>query len=177
MYSFYSPNINNDGTHSCLFTSFLHVIGHNTNTSVAASWLKGFLANKLNNANFSANNLIVITFDEGSNTKNNQIYTLFLGPYVSSLAGTSNCNLYNHYSLLRTVEDNFGVGTLGRGDSTATPITPDNGTVNCTTLVASTTGAMASGNGTTSSYTSPATALYYGALQSALAIFAVAYLQ
>jgi hypothetical protein len=39
------------------------------------------------------------------------------------LAGTGNdCTQYNHYSLLRTVEDNWGLGNLGRHDATATPI-------------------------------------------------------
>jgi hypothetical protein len=29
---------------------------------------------------------------------------------------------YNHYSLLRTVEDNFALGTLGQGDASAHPV-------------------------------------------------------
>jgi hypothetical protein len=29
---------------------------------------------------------------------------------------------YDHYTLLRTIENNFGVGTLGRKDAAAKPI-------------------------------------------------------
>jgi hypothetical protein len=30
---------------------------------------------------------------------------------------------YDHYNVLRTIEDNFGIGTLGLADSTSSPIT------------------------------------------------------
>jgi hypothetical protein len=34
--------------------------------------------------------------------------------------GSTDNNPYTHYSLLRTVEENFGLGNLGRGDANAT---------------------------------------------------------
>jgi hypothetical protein len=36
-------------------------------------------------------------------------------------AGTTRTEPYNHYSLLRSVEVNFGLGTLGRNDLGARP--------------------------------------------------------
>ena len=66
--------------------------------------------------------LIVITFDESKSNKTgtNRIFTIFLGPMIKE--GVSINKYYNHYSVLRTIEENFGLGTLGRNDSLATPI-------------------------------------------------------
>jgi hypothetical protein len=63
----------------------------------------------------------VITYDEaeGSN-RENRIYTVFLGDMVK--AGMKVDKEYSHYSLLRTVEDNWGLPTLNSGDSGAGPI-------------------------------------------------------
>jgi hypothetical protein len=36
-------------------------------------------------------------------------------------AGTTRMEPYNHYSLLRSVEANFGTATLGRNDAAAAP--------------------------------------------------------
>jgi acid phosphatase len=36
------------------------------------------------------------------------------------VAGSTDNNHYNHYSLLATVEQNWGLPNLGRGDATAT---------------------------------------------------------
>jgi hypothetical protein len=36
-------------------------------------------------------------------------------------AGTTRHEPYNHFSLLRSVEVNFGLGTLGRNDAAASP--------------------------------------------------------
>lgn len=67
--------------------------------------------------------LFVITFDENDSSNdntNNLIYTLFLGDSVQ--AGVTSTQMYTHFSLLRLVEDIFGLGNLGRQDSWATPI-------------------------------------------------------
>jgi acid phosphatase len=65
--------------------------------------------------------LLVATFDEDSGTKNNHIYTALWGPAVKP--GTQLSERYDHYSLLRTMEDALGVGTLGQQDEAAAAIT------------------------------------------------------
>lgn len=107
-YSLYVPDNNNNG--------------HDTGVSYGAAWLQGFLEPLLADAQFMAGTLVVVTFDEAA-TYNvpNRIYTVFLGPMVRPGA-VSNLS-YDIYSLLRTVEDNFKLGTLGKNDDYAKPIT------------------------------------------------------
>ncbi|MDJ0628961.1 MAG: alkaline phosphatase family protein [Rhodobacter sp.] len=75
--------------------------------------------------------LIVVTFDEadydaaGYDTAYdgpNQIYTVLLGDMIEP---GSTCDLpLNHYGLMRTVERNFDLGTLGKNDATANWVRP-----------------------------------------------------
>lgn len=72
-------------------------------------------------AKFPPETLIVITFDESYPYHADYgIYTVLLGDMLE--AGTTVTTPCNHYSLLRTVEDNFGIGNLGRNDAAATPL-------------------------------------------------------
>jgi hypothetical protein len=64
--------------------------------------------------------LIVLTFDEAYPvTDPYNIYTLLIGDMLQ--AETVRMEPYNHYSLLRSIEINFGLGSLGRNDVSATP--------------------------------------------------------
>ncbi len=105
-YMFYSPDLDNDG--------------HDRGLAYGSNWLKGFLEPLRKNEAFMKGTLIVVTFDESRNDSNNHIYTVLLGDMVKP--GEYNEN-YNHYSILRTVEDNFGLGTLADGDGGAKPVT------------------------------------------------------
>ncbi|RKP25344.1 phosphoesterase, partial [Syncephalis pseudoplumigaleata] len=106
-YSYYTPNMNNDG--------------HDTSLEYATNWLKAFLEPKLADPNFTRRTLIVVTFDEAENYLiRNQVYTVLLGE-AAGRKGTVDDSEYNHYSLLRTVEDNWGLGTLKRNDAEAKP--------------------------------------------------------
>ncbi|MER3445359.1 MAG: hypothetical protein C4291_00330 [Candidatus Dadabacteria bacterium] len=104
-YMFYSPDMDNDG--------------HDTGLGYCSKWLKGFLEPLRKNEAFMKGTLIVVTFDESRNDSNNHIYTVLLGDMVKP--GEYNEN-YNHYSVLRTIEDNFGLGTLSDGDGGTKPI-------------------------------------------------------
>ncbi|HEX2914403.1 MAG TPA: alkaline phosphatase family protein [Chloroflexia bacterium] len=104
---FYEPDLNNDG--------------HDTGVAFASKWLQGFLPPLLQNPQLASNTLFVVTFDEGTNGSSNQVYTVLAGGPVK--AGASSTSAYTHYSLLRTIEDNFGLGTLQREDTKATPFT------------------------------------------------------
>ncbi len=103
-YSLYVPNMDNDG--------------HDTSVAFSANWLKGFLEPLLIRPELSRT-LVVVTYDE-SRTDNNPVYTVFLGSMIRP--GTTDYAAYDHYSLLRTIEDNFKLGNLGREDSKASPI-------------------------------------------------------
>ena len=67
--------------------------------------------------------LTVVTFDESGDTSpeaDNLIYTVFLGGMVQSNREVR--DNYNHYNVLRTIEENFGLCPLGEGDGGAKPI-------------------------------------------------------
>jgi hypothetical protein len=108
-YAFYSPDLDNDG--------------HDTGLPRASKWLKDFLGPFLHNPAFMKGTLIIVTFDESKSYSKdvaNHIYTVFLGPMVKIGKVEGN---YNHYNVLRTIEDNFGLCALGEGDGGAKPIT------------------------------------------------------
>jgi phospholipase C len=105
-YSLYVPNVRHDG--------------HDVSIEETDAWLRTFLTPLLQNPRFMRRTLLVITFDEDSGFWTNRIYTAFIGDMVQP--GITNGNRLNHYSLLRLIEDNFGLGTLNREDSRATTI-------------------------------------------------------
>jgi hypothetical protein len=86
----------------------------------AAQWLQGFLEPILADPAVMKDTLVVVTFDESADGANNHIYTVFLGGMVNAGAEIDAC--YDHYNLLRTVEDNFGLGTLGAEDERSVPM-------------------------------------------------------
>lgn len=94
--------------------------GHDTSIDYAASWLQYWLVPLLKNSNFNDNGtLVVLTFDENeSYTENNCVLTLLLGGAIPESAwGTTDSTYYTHYSLLSTVQANWGLQSLGRGDT------------------------------------------------------------
>ncbi|MBV9573644.1 MAG: hypothetical protein JOY93_06285 [Acidobacteriales bacterium] len=103
-YMFYSPNMNDDG--------------HDTNLGTASTWLKNFLVNWFP-PEARAGTLIVVTFDESEppERKTNHIYTVLLGDMVTK--GKKINERYDHFDVLRTIEDNFGLPTLNYGDAKA----------------------------------------------------------
>lgn len=93
---------------------------HDTSIAYAANWLQEWLEPKLTNPSL-ADVLWVVTWDEGEDNGPVPISTILIGPGVQ--AGTTDGAQYTHYSLLRTVQQFFGLGTLGRNDATA-PVIP-----------------------------------------------------
>jgi phosphatidylinositol-3-phosphatase len=65
------------------------------------------------------NSLLILTFDEDNGSQNNQITTIFIGGMVK---GGQYTNRVDHYNILRTIEDMYGLPYAGKS-STATPIT------------------------------------------------------
>ncbi|KAF8632846.1 hypothetical protein AX15_001652 [Amanita polypyramis BW_CC] len=107
-YSFYTPNITNDG--------------HDTSGEFAGNWLVGFLDSTLNNPTFMDEALVLITFDENeTRSVRNQVWACLIGGVIpANLKGTTDDTFYTHYSALHSVELNWGLGSLGRGDANAT---------------------------------------------------------
>ena len=67
----------------------------------------------------SGNNAIVVTFDEG-NTANSQILTIVITSHGPR--GVQDKTSFNHFSLLASLQDTFGLGCLANS-CTATPMT------------------------------------------------------
>lgn len=118
-YSWYTPNLINDG-HS-LSTGERHRDPNDANRHVNIDNIQRFLEDFLGDdpiAKFPPETLIVLTFDEAYPYYDAyEIYTLLIGDMLP--AGTTRFEPYNHYSLLRSVEVNFGLGSLKRNDAVA----------------------------------------------------------
>jgi phospholipase C len=112
-YSFFVPDLNDDG--------------HDTGVAAADSWLSRTFGPLLKNEAFMKGTLVVITFDEddfflqGGALSGNHVYAALVGDSVAP--GAVSNDAYDHFSLLRTIEDGLGLGTLGRRDEQALPIT------------------------------------------------------
>ena len=97
------PNIKNDG--------------HDTGVTFAGNWLQGFLSSTSVTSHFD---VVLVTFDENeSQSAVNHVYTAIAGKAVTNKGFTDNTAL-THYSVLATLEANFGLGNLGKNDVSAT---------------------------------------------------------
>ncbi|RIB13744.1 phosphoesterase family-domain-containing protein [Gigaspora rosea] len=108
---YYVPNLNNDA--------------HDNNITFASSWFKNWFEPKLQKPSFTDNTLFFITFDENDNDNDtvNHIYSALYGTPVKNNTDHNDTTHYSHYSYLRTVEDNWNLGSLGRNDSNAIAFT------------------------------------------------------
>lgn len=122
-YMFYSPNLDDDG----------HDPKSNPPEGLkkAADWLRVFLTTWLHFDDTSwvpkddqlKRTLVIVTFDESEgNNRPERVYTVFLGAMVKPQEITA---ANNHYSVLRTIEDNFWLDPIHKdsGDGTASVIT------------------------------------------------------
>jgi acid phosphatase len=86
----------------------------------ADAWLQSALPQILTNANFAANGLLAVTFDESLNDNTNgggKVATVLLGTNVK--AGYQATGLYQHQSLLRLMLEAQGVSALPGASATA----------------------------------------------------------
>jgi len=105
-YGFYVPDLNNSG--------------HDTGVAFADQWLARTFGPLLEDARFMDGTLFVVTFDEDDGIHANHIYTVLSGTGVRP--GSVSTSRYDHYSLLRTIEDVLGLGGLGQRDADAQPV-------------------------------------------------------
>ncbi len=103
-YSFYAPNLVHDG--------------HDASLGSAASWLKQFVDTLQSSGAMDQRTLLVVVWDEGSgpDLRSNRVLAMLLGDMV--VPGRYSTRL-THYSLLRTIEDNFGLLPVAAGDANA----------------------------------------------------------
>ncbi|AOW00571.1 uncharacterized protein YALI1_A12688g [Yarrowia lipolytica] len=108
-WAFITPNMTNDA--------------HDTDIEFAGKWTRGFLEPLLANKEFMDKNLIIVTFDENETYRlENKVLAVLLGGAVpKELQGTSDDTYYSHYSNLATVQANWQLPHLGRGDALANP--------------------------------------------------------
>jgi len=102
--SFVIPNLQNDM--------------HDGTVAQGDSWLQQNLDGYVQWAK-THNSLLVLTFDEDDNSAANHIATVFAG---QSVVPGQYGETINHYNVLRTIEDAFGLMPLG-ASATAAPIT------------------------------------------------------
>jgi len=104
---YYTPDMNNDG--------------HDTGVSYASEWLRKFLSKRFSKPSFTKNTLFFVTFDEREDYDggDNLVFTVMFGPVVDAWKGRKDNRSYSHYSLLRTIEENWSLGSLGRNDKNA----------------------------------------------------------
>lgn len=102
--SFVIPNLCHD-MHSCA-------------PATGDAWLKSHLDAYVQWAKTN-NSLLVLTFDENNDTTGNQITTIFVGPMVKTGRYSENIT---HYTLLRTLEDMYGLPYAGQS-ANVSPIT------------------------------------------------------
>ncbi len=106
-YSLYVPNLNHDG--------------HDTSAAYASNWLSSAFGAIFSDSRVMKDTLFIITFDESdSYIRKNQVYTVLLGANV--IPGSAIPTPVNHYSVLRLIEDQFQLGSLGRNDARAVQI-------------------------------------------------------
>jgi hypothetical protein len=82
---------------------------HDCSISTGDSWQQAHLDAYAQWAKAN-NSLLITTFDEDNFTSVNQIYTSFVGAHVKV---GSNDQQINHYTVLRTIEDMYGLAPLG----------------------------------------------------------------
>ncbi|MGI8786357.1 MAG: alkaline phosphatase family protein [Pyrinomonadaceae bacterium] len=84
---------------------------HDGTTAQGDAFLQQFLPLVLNSPDF-AHTLLVVSFDEGSTSTNGggHIYTAAAAPWLNNKTITAT---YNHFSMLRTIEQIFGLPFLG----------------------------------------------------------------
>ncbi len=99
--------------------------GHNCSPEAAGQWLTGMVSRITASAAWRGGGALYVTWDEGnggdfsglvgsavsSSGGGGHVLTLVIEPHLAS--GTRFTQLLDHYSLLKTIEQNFHVGLLG----------------------------------------------------------------
>ncbi|GIG55954.1 acid phosphatase [Longispora fulva] len=104
--SFVVPNLCND-MHDC-------------SVSTGDTWIQSHVGAYATWAQ-THNSILVVTFDEDNKSSGNKIPTVFYGQHVTP--GSSSGTTYNHYNMLRTLEDLAGLSAHAGNAASASDIT------------------------------------------------------
>jgi phosphatidylinositol-3-phosphatase len=88
---------------------------HDCPLSTADAWLSKLVPKILDSDAFKKDGLLIVTFDEAEGRQPNHVPLVAVGPSVRP--GTTSSAATTHYSLLRTIEDNWGLGCMARSCS------------------------------------------------------------
>ncbi len=113
-YNFITPNLCDDGHDACS-PQF-------DTTWQIDEWLGSEIPKILQSAAYSNNGAIFITWDEGVNPSDGPIGMIVFSPLVRNGGGYSNNIHYTHSSLVRTVQEIFGVTPLLNDAANATDL-------------------------------------------------------
>jgi len=94
---------------------------HNCGVAAGDRWLKGWLPKILTGPNYKAGDTVVAVLwdepNEHSRTRHTSLYTVIISP--STPTGTRVATAFDHYSLLRTVEQELGKPYIGAAATAA----------------------------------------------------------
>ena len=93
---------------------------HDCSVSTGDTWIKNNLGAYATWAK-THNSILAVTFDEDNKQSGNRIPTVFYGQHVTP--GSSSSTTYNHYNVLRTVEDLAGLSAHAGNAASASDIT------------------------------------------------------
>ncbi|MFD9126406.1 alkaline phosphatase family protein [Kitasatospora sp. NPDC059571] len=93
---------------------------HDCSVSTGDTWIKNNLGAYAAWAQ-THNSILVVTFDEDNKLSGNKIPTVLYGQHVA--AGSSSATTYNHYNVLRTLEDLAGLSAHAGNAASASDIT------------------------------------------------------
>ncbi|WSQ10017.1 alkaline phosphatase family protein [Streptomyces sp. NBC_01231] len=93
---------------------------HDCSVSTGDTWIKNNLGAYATWAK-THNSVLAVTFDEDNKLSGNRIPTVLYGQHVA--AGSSSTTTYNHYNVLRTVEDLAGLTAHAGNAASASDIT------------------------------------------------------
>jgi phosphatidylinositol-3-phosphatase len=82
---------------------------HDCSVATGDAWARQHLAGYVDWAK-THHSLLVVTFDEDSGTRQNRIPTFLVGPMIARVPSGQRTD---HYTLLRTIEDMYGLPPLG----------------------------------------------------------------
>lgn len=93
---------------------------HDCPLPVADAWLAGLVPRILDSAAFRQDGLLIVTFDEddGEDPSGGHIATIVVSPHVP--AGFRSAERHDHYTLLRTIQDAWGLACLAESCSAGT---------------------------------------------------------
>ncbi|MFG2696113.1 alkaline phosphatase family protein [Kitasatospora sp. NPDC048407] len=93
---------------------------HDCSVSTGDTWIKNNLSSYATWAQ-THNSLLVVTFDEDNSLSGNRIPTVVYGQHV--IPGSTSATTYNHYNVLRTLEDLAGLSAHAGNAASASDIT------------------------------------------------------